>query len=147
MASTSASRAARPGLAPAPQAAWSVSAPNPLVSAGSPRLPETLLALGLAVETQLVPGLGFPNAELAMILLLALAAFRTPRRDLTRFALLGLVAAGLLAYLVAVTLHNDLDPTRPGASPASPSWRCSSTRSPANGWTSRASSTAWRRAA
>ena len=112
MASTSAARAARPGLAPAPQAAWSVSAPNPLVSAGSPRLPETLLALGLAVETQLVPGLGFPHAELAMILLLALAAFRAPRRDLARFALLGLVAAGLLAYLVAVTLHNDLDPTR-----------------------------------
>ncbi|WP_321080859.1 hypothetical protein [Micrococcus sp.] len=64
------------------------------------------------VESMQVPGLGIPLPEGMMILLLLLAGFRPPRRDLSRYGLLTVVILGLLAYLVAVTLVQDLDPAR-----------------------------------
>ncbi|MGW5853468.1 hypothetical protein AAG742_02915 [Micrococcus sp. 2A] len=103
-----------PGLAPAPQAAWTASAWNPLVSSASPRLLDVMLGAGLMMEA--VPGwtVGIPFPEMCAILLLAVAAFRPPRRDLSRFGLVAVAAAALLVYLVVVTLMNDLDPLRRG---------------------------------
>lgn len=109
---STAPRRPTPGLAPTPQAAWTTSAWNPLVSGASPRLLDVILGAGLMMEN--VPGvsLGIPFPEVCAILLLVVASFRPPRRDLSRFGLLAVLAAALLVYLVAVTLVNDLDPLR-----------------------------------
>ena len=64
------------------------------------------------MEAFTAPGLPIPFAEFSAILLLLLASFRQPRRDLSHYGVLALVALALVAYLVAVTVHNDLDPTR-----------------------------------
>lgn len=94
------------------QAAWTRSPWNPLVTSASPRLFEAVLAIGLVVEVFSAPGLPIPFAEFSAILLLLLASFREPRRDLSQYGVLALGALALVGYLVAVTVHNDLDPTR-----------------------------------
>ncbi|MCT2006772.1 O-antigen ligase family protein [Micrococcus lylae] len=100
------------GLVPDGQAAWTRSPWNPLVTSASPRLFEAVLAIGLVMEAFTAPGLPIPFAEFSAILLILLASFRQPRRDLSHYGVLALVALALVAYLVAVTVHNDLDPTR-----------------------------------
>lgn len=100
------------GLVEDGQAAWTRSPWNPLVTSASPRLFEAVLAIGLVMDAFTAPGLPIPFAEFSAILLLLLASFRRPRRDLSRYGMLALVALALVAYLVAVTVHNDLDPTR-----------------------------------
>ena len=100
------------GLVPDGQAAWTRSPWNPLVTPASPRLFEAVLAIGLVMDAFTAPGLPIPFAEFSAILLLLLASFRQPRRDLSQYGVLALVALALVAYLVAVTVHNDLDPTR-----------------------------------
>lgn len=100
------------GLVPSGQAAWTRSPENPLVTSASPRLLEAVLGMGLIVESVAVPGLGVPVPEVCVGLLLLLASFRPPRRDLSRFAPLALVGLVLVAYLVLVTVRHDLDPTR-----------------------------------
>ncbi|WP_127446107.1 O-antigen ligase family protein [Micrococcus luteus] len=94
---------------PAAREGW---AADPLGSSGSPRLLETLLGAGLILENLATPGLSIPAAELCAILLIVLASFRPPRRDLSRYGLLAVLAAALLAFLVVETFVNGLDPTR-----------------------------------
>lgn len=105
-------RGAPLGLVPDGQPAWIRSPWNPLVTSASPRLFEAVLAIGLVMEAFSAPGLPIPFAEFSAILLLLLASFRLPRRDLSQYGVLALLALALVAYLVAVTVHNDLDPTR-----------------------------------
>ncbi len=84
---------------------------NPLVRGNPTLLLQAVLGIILVLQGVIVKvgGEVFPLSEVAAVALCILAITQRPQRQLSRFGVLGILAVALIAFLIGVSLINDVD--------------------------------------